>query len=117
MKKFVSYLLIIFLVSALYTGCTYRVTDFTVISTRNVNVAGARGERVEGRDSGFWMAYIPIVRPNLKEALDEAIEKGNGDCLMDGVVYRYFYFFLFFSIDGYKVVGTVVNTREVAESQ
>lgn len=88
------------------SGCAARLTDFTVISTKSVQVPQAKGERVTGRDCTF------TSEPNMKEAIDSAIEKANKkgqdyDALVDGVVYRRSWI-LFKCIE---VEGTPVNTR------
>ncbi len=117
MRKSISFVLIILLLSVLITGCTTRIIDFTVISSKNCNIAGARGERVVGKDAAWLILFIPTGVPNLKEAVDTAIETGGGDCLVDGVVYSFMYYFVLGAYHGYKVEGTVVNTREVSETQ
>lgn len=88
--------------SIVLTGCTQRVTDFTIISTKNVdlsNVANMKrgSERVEGEDAVYMIIFIPTgTRPNLKEAIDDAVEKVPGAvALVDGVVsVENWYFFI-----------------------
>jgi len=104
-------------IAVLTTNCTQRIIDFTVISSKNCNIPGARGERVTGSDTVPLILSIPLGRPNLKDAVDKAIEKGGGDCLIDGVVRSSFYDFLIFGWMGYEIEGTIVNTREVSENQ
>jgi len=75
------------------TSC--RVTDFTVLSTKNVDIkANKETPRVKGW--GF----------NIKDAIDKAIEKSPGsDALIDGVINRAFI--------GFTVKGTPVKTSEI----
>lgn len=98
--------MVIFWCSLIFlVGCATRVIDFTVISSKNVQVPSkGRGQRVEGSDCTF------LVPPNMKEALDRAIESsgGNYDALVDGVVY----FNSFWLYSCYKVEGTPINTRD-----
>lgn len=98
---------------ALLSGCVTRITDFTVISTKNVNVAFAAkaNTRVTGTDC-VYVVLIPLGMPNLKEAIDRAIE-GAGpqyDGLIDGVVYHKNMSFLFGKVC-YEVEGTPVGTK------
>lgn len=88
------------------TGCTARVVDFTAISTKNVQVSGEQGPRIQGKDCGF---FFP---PSMKEAIDDALEKaGPGyDMLVDGVVYQSSNFMLC-----YKVEGTPVKSKAAAQ--
>ena len=59
----------------LSTGCTQRLVDFTAISTKNVKMASSEvGSRVEGADC-VPVVFFPLGQPNMKEAIDRAIEK------------------------------------------
>lgn len=85
-------------------GCTIRLVDFTVISSKNVSVpTKAAGKRVAGEDCAFFGI------PNMKEAIDRAIESGGGnyDALVDGVLYEQDRFFQ----RCFKVEGTPINTK------
>lgn len=90
MKKTFTLLL---LLSIIFTGCSHRITDFTIISTKNVDLSKAstftRGKtRNEGVDKAHIILWIPFGRPNLKEAIDKSIEMTPGAvALVDGVVY------------------------------
>lgn len=110
-KVFVNVLLACLVVSFL-TGCTIRIVDFTVISTKNVKVPTvAKGKRVTGEDCVVVFLF-PLGIPNMKEAIDEAIE-GAGpeyDALVDGVVYSINRSFLI-GQTCYKVEGTPINTK------
>lgn len=93
-------------------GCTVRLIDFTAISSKNCDIPGTRGERTEGRDLTWILLGFPLGGPpNLKEAVDRAIEKGGGDCLVDGVLYQKAWSALVIGQVGFVVEGTVVNTR------
>ena len=70
-------------------GCgARRVTDFTVISTKNtmlVAKADKRDRRITGEDCTMTLIGVP----NMKSAIDDAIEKAGPeyDALVDGVVW------------------------------
>ncbi len=59
-------------------GCAnYRMIDFTVISSKDTQLkidTEAKGSRVEGTDAR-WSFVFNFKRPDLKEAVDRAIEK------------------------------------------
>jgi hypothetical protein len=103
----------------LAVGCAVRMLDFTVISSKNVDMRvkdTAKGARVTGEDMAMSiLGIIPLGAPNLKEALDKAIESaGPGyDALIDGVIYHKYNFYVFFSNSGYKVEGTPIKTKEI----
>ncbi len=100
---------------ALTAGCTLRQADLTAISTRNVSLAGVDldslpRKKVEGKDSAFIFLFIPFGQPHLEDAIDQALDAGDGDLLLDGVVYTKA-FWLLFGSQSIEVKGTAVNTR------
>lgn len=95
------------------SGCTIRMVDFTVISTKNARVPSVeKGPRSEGKDCVFVLLF-PWGIPNMKEAIDNAIESAGPeyDALVDGVVYLQNYNFLI-GVQCYKVEGTPINTKK-----
>ena len=107
--------LITSLIAILFTlqGCTNRVTDFTIISSKNVDLSQIakyqRGdERVTGEDIAHIIIFIPTGIPNLKEAIDRAIESVPGAvALVDGVVYMTnFYIPFIYGQNKYTVEGS-----------
>ena len=105
---------IIFLSAALLVAsCSTRLTDFTVISSKNVEISrGAefkRGrERVTGTDVKHVIIVIPTGRPDVKQALDRAIESTPGAiALVDGVISFHSWFVpLVYGRQWYEVEGT-----------
>lgn len=71
-------------------ACTTRLGDFTVLGTKNVDVGGLKpGDRFSGEDCGNYLfMFIPITRENWKNAMDQALERGKGDVLLDIVLTR-----------------------------
>jgi hypothetical protein len=71
------------------SGCgARRVTDFTVISTKNtmlVAKADKRERRITGEDCTMTLVGVP----NMKSAIDDALNKAGPeyDALVDGVIY------------------------------
>jgi hypothetical protein len=99
-------------------GCTQRVLDFTIVSSKQMELRvkdTGKGNRVEGKDGVYWLITIPLGTPNLKEAVDRAIESaGPGyDALIDGVIYAQNYWYIITGYSGYKVVGTPIKTAEL----
>ncbi len=98
----------------LITGCTRRMIDFTVISSKNVRLLlpdSALGPRTQGVHS-VPIIFFPLGVPSIKEATDRAIENGGPqyDALIDGVVSSYIFYFIF-GVSKIKVEGTPINTR------
>ena len=74
------------------SGCATRLVDFTMISTKNIDWTHAANfqrakDRVKGEDEVSIIIFIPTGVPNIKEAVDRAIEKVPGAiALVDGVL-------------------------------
>jgi hypothetical protein len=95
------------------TACTNRLVDFTIISTKNVDLSkGAsfqRGRaRVEGEDRVYIIVLVPTGTPNMKEAVDRAIESVPGAvALLDGVLTQNFWYIPYvFGTSAFLVEGT-----------
>ncbi len=86
-------------------GCSVRVGDFTLISTKNVEIGGkyTKGARQEAEDKAFSFLF-PFGAPNLKTAVDRCIEAGNGELLTNVVIN---YTAPFIGPFGYNIVGDV----------
>jgi hypothetical protein len=118
-KNAVSFLMVAGLL-ILETGCTTRVGDLTVLSTRNVTLDKVDLDRlpqvkgITGKDSKFIFLFIPFGVPHLEDAVDSALDKGGGDVLTDTVVYRQGWWFLIGETT-LKVKGTVINTKGSAK--
>ena len=110
--------IIILAVCVLSTGCSTRLADLTVVSTKGVKWEGLRPysgmQRVEGTDARHYILMaIPVTGPaNIEEAVDEALETGQGDTLMDAVLYGYWWFIPpLYRQSGFKVTGSVLDSK------
>ena len=109
MSAYLKMAVMTFLISVIGIGCSARLVDFTIISSKTLGMRyqdGAKGQRVTGESLGFYGFGADV-----KTAVDRAIEKaGQGyDALIDGVLYRHSN--LFFA--GYVIEGTPVNTSKL----
>jgi hypothetical protein len=104
---------------ALTSGCMTRVSDCTVASTKNVKLskldldAIPRTKGVEGQSTQIkLLGLIPLSGPpNIKDALDDAFAKGDGDMMIDAVFYQGGWSLILISEDIMTVRGEVVKTR------
>lgn len=113
MKKLIiaSIAMMLVIVSA---GCSRRLTDFTVISTKNIPIGEGvhtdfqKGtKRVKGQDVAHVVLAIPFGYPNMKEAIDKAIEQIPGAIgLVDGVVKSQSWTCLVYGQNKFIVEGT-----------
>lgn len=79
MKKVLFLSIYMFLLS----GCVHRIGDFTVASTKNMDIKRTlhrvdESERVKAKDMTHIILFIPTGQPNMKEAMDNAIEQRSG---------------------------------------
>jgi hypothetical protein len=109
-------LLFVFLIIAL-TGCAIREGDFTILSTKNVEISRVDLKRIdftrnmEGSDGRFWLFFIPFgAPPLLEEAADRALERGRGDFMTSAVVYRTAWHIILFGWESWTVKGDVGNS-------
>ncbi len=91
-----------------FTGCSVRMADMTVASTKNYNLNSnqfVKGERVTGEDK-VPVVLFPLGIPNFKTAVDRAIEKDRcAVALSDVVITQLNQAFIVGQI-GYRVEGT-----------
>ena len=96
------------LVAVMASSCTRRVIDFTVISTKNVQMSmdKEKGKAVKIKDLKAFG-----INATLKGAIDKALNTaGPGyDMLIDGVISVSNYYF----VAGYRVEGLAVNTLKL----
>jgi hypothetical protein len=109
MQKSFKRLALLAAVAVVFSGCTARLIDFTIISSKN------HGLRFDLSDSkktdGASMQFFQIG-VNIKSAMDNALENaGTGyDLLVDGVVYSIYYGPLY---GGYRVTGTAIRSSDL----
>lgn len=116
------------LMGLICAGCTTRIVDFTAISTKNVDWSKASTftrspARTKGEDTVHIIIFIPTGSPNMKEAVDRAIEsKPGGVALVDGVVYSKFWWIPYiygqvsYVVEGTPLIDSSLNGGASAKS-
>jgi hypothetical protein len=99
----------------LLASCQTRLADFTAISTRQVRMESVDldahgGSRVRGTSSRFILLFLPFGLPSLQEAVDDALDQGSGDVVLDAAVYRTGWWFLV-GTTTLEVRGRVVDSK------
>lgn len=109
--------------ACLLASCSQRLVDFTVISTKNVPLTDEApnlqkaNSRVKGTDAKLTILFVPLGIPNMKDAIDKAIEKYPGAvALTDGVVYSKGWTALIVGQNKYVVEGTPLYPATHASS-
>lgn len=85
--------IITLIIGTITSSCTYRLVDFTIISTKNIDLSKmSTFQRAKTRNVGKSVAHIVLFysgKPSMKEAIDRTLEKTPGAiALVDGVVYE-----------------------------
>lgn len=114
MKYIFSVLGLVFLLGA----CSTHQTEFTMISTRNVAINKKdidnlpQKKNIIGQDKKIVLLGITLGTPIIQAAVDDALDKGNGDLIVDASLYQTYWSILLLGQTGYEIKGTVVNTRQ-----
>jgi hypothetical protein len=92
-------------------GCSYRLGDFTALSSKNVPLdysseTAATGEACKVTN----FLVIPFGPPSLEDAIDDAVGS-NGNALINQVTYTSNYTFLLGNYQCFRVKGDVVTLR------
>jgi len=88
-----------------------RVADLTIMASKNIStLEGAQNMGTfEGKDCRSMMTG---QMPNMKEALDRALEAGRGNAMLDAVIY-FKPASCIFDSTCWEVKGTVVKTKDL----
>lgn len=82
-----SILVLVCLATVVLTACATRIGDFTIVSTKNYE-AGQKYHMI-GRRTGedkVFVFIIPFGTPNMKNAVDKAIESATGGVYLTNAV-------------------------------
>lgn len=116
MKKIICLVLACVLLNA----CSSRLMGASIISTKPVDLPPHANlyeypcQKVSGTDSVF-MVVVPWRIPRIKHAVNDALEKGNGDLMIHSTIYTHYWWFI---VGRYtiEVKGTVVNLDDVKKT-
>lgn len=99
----------------LVNACSVRTADLTLVSTKNIDLSDTRldaklGQRKTAEDCVFLLlGIIPLGVPNMKTAVDKALESGKGNIMIDEVTWVENYWFVVGGLSCIKVEGTVLT--------
>lgn len=101
--------------SVLASGCSTRIADMTVASTKNVNMNSSEfvtGNRITGSDT-VPVIIFPLGNPDVKEAIDVAIEHDKCVVALNDVVIEQSFFVFVFGFISFDVEGTQIIDKSV----
>jgi len=92
-------------------GCSYRLGDFTALSSKNVPLKYDASTSVKGDDCKVVnFLGFPLGPPSLEDAVDDAVGT-KGNALVNQVTYTSSYTFLLGTIQCFRVKGDVVTLQ------
>lgn len=86
MKKIATLTLAIVAI-ATFPSCSNRLADLTVATTKNMDINNGSGyvvknnTRTKGEDMRHIVLFFPLGRPDIKESIDDAVEKNGEKCV------------------------------------
>ena len=101
----------------LTTACTSHISDVTAISTRKVSTQEVdlnklpMKKNIEGQDHVFWTIFNPSHNVKLSRAVEDALDKGDGDLMLNAEITLDSAFAIIGFINTLKIKGDVVNTK------
>jgi hypothetical protein len=109
----------VLVLALLAAGCQTRLGSLSVAATGNVSLKdidldeAVQTKNVRGADEKILVLFLPFpMGPfNLQKAIDDALEKGDGDVMVDVVVYQRWWTALLFGKTSLEVEGNVIKTR------
>lgn len=103
----------------LLTSCTQRFLDVSAISTRQIEVSNIdlskyqQKKDITGEDKKNIILLFPVGLPKITKAVDNALDKGDGDLLINASIDIERKWFVLFGYKKVIVNGTVINTRRL----
>jgi hypothetical protein len=98
------------------SGCSQRLGDFTVLSTKNVDLSNfstlqeKNTDRVRGEDVAHIVFIYSNKVPTFKEAIDIALDENSSYMLSDAVLkYEWFYIPLIYGQEKFVAEGIPVK--------
>jgi len=100
------------------SGCSQRLGDFTVLSTKNVDLSNfstlqeKNTDRVRGEDVAHIIICFPNKVPTFKEAVDISLENNNAYMLSDAVLkYEWFWIPYIYGQEKFVAEGIPVKKK------
>jgi hypothetical protein len=118
--KRILFILAFVIPTILISGCSQKIADLTIVSTKNVDV-GTNYVKVKSDAEGSNMAHIiiifPIGAPNIESAIDDVLDKNNGDIIINArLEYQTFYIPYIYGQNKYVIKGDIYKKAEKLRS-
>lgn len=99
-------------------ACTGHVSNLSLVSNRSVDLGTTaldlrKGTRVTGEDCGYaLLGVIPLEVPSLEDAVTDALEKANGNIMVDARATASVFYAIVFAQTCIKIAGKVLKIPE-----
>lgn len=96
--------------SLILAGCSWHIADMSVASTQHSAQDMrqiVKGQRVTGESYAPYV-LVPLGMPNIKDALDQAIQSDHCAVGLSDVIVREQYYALLVGVVGYEVEGNLM---------
>jgi hypothetical protein len=110
MKRALLFICVVSFLALTLVSCTQRIGDFTLLSTKNVEIGGKYKKldgRFKGEDIKGMLLVIPLGIPSFKTAVDNCIESARGDLITDAVLDQTFWTAIVWGEQGFTITGDV----------
>src|SRR5256885_6951403 len=102
------------LIGVAVSSCTARFATLRLVGTKDIDSSFEKGSKVWGEDCGYSIVYVPVHVATVEKAIENALQKENGDLLLDVRVSKTFWgipavFPALYLNECYQVSGTVAK--------
>jgi hypothetical protein len=115
MRRVVTASFLLVLLVAFATGCTTRVGDLTIATSKNLPQRfDVVRQDVLGKDCSYMFLFIPLgkLNPSVEGAIDDALEAvPEADAMADAQFHQDILFTLLFNQSCFRVKGDAIRTR------
>ena len=100
-----------FLLLSLLTGsCAPKVMNFSVVSSKNINLKSiseyqVSSKMIKGESMESLVLFIPTGLPTADEAIQDALRKSGSIALVNGTITQPYWWFFLYGKFGYEVEG------------
>jgi hypothetical protein len=114
--KNLAHLLQCILIGVTVSSCAGPFATLRLVGTKEIDSSFETGPRVVGEDCGYSIVYVPVRVATVEKAIENALQKENGDLLLDFRASETFWGIpavfpaLYFNMC-YQVSGTVAKVK------
>ena len=114
--KNLAHLLQCLLMGITVSSCAARFATLRLVGTNEIDSTFEKGQQVVGEYCGYSIVYVPVRVATVEKAIENALQKENGDLLLDVRATQTFWgiplvFPALYLNECYQVSGTVAKVK------